>query len=192
MGSLNLIDIEQQIEARYVKAFKAIFEKDDTFVYNEDDKLTKLIITPEFPEKDATLKTPHLVVTNITYNFNCETSFYSNYYMDIFDDEGRQIGKRYLNIIPYSLGLVCLSEYFVSKDLANRALSYLTFTAKELFDSIYIKVGSVSKNPTSPHRQYPEHIFETTLSVQGNLEWEGNKIRDLELLNMIKILKTVL
>lgn len=184
-------DPEKVIEAKYVTALRAIFEYDDKFVYNENDELTKVIISPEYPDKEATLKTPQLVVTNIAYQYNRQTSFFGNLNRDLYDPiTGRPIGQEYVNVIPYSLSCICLAEFFISKDLANRVMNYVTFIASEVFDGLLLHISNVAKSPTVAQQQWPERMFETTVSIQGHVEWVGTKTKNLSalhLLNKIKI-----
>ena len=187
--SVNLLDIERKIEARFVRGLRAIFEIDDIFGYNEDDTQTKVIISSDFPEKSATLKTPQIVVSNIGFQFNMNNSFASNYYEDVVDSSGVIVGEKYVNVVPYSLGIMCLGEFYISKDLANRVASYITFTAKEVFDVFMLNIQNVNKSPSSPKKQYGEHIFETAISVQGYVNWSGTKTTDRSVLDVVNKLK---
>lgn len=187
----NPADIEYEIEKKYMTALRAIFEIDTKFRYNEDDTLTKVIITPEYPMKGSSFKTPHIVATNVSYSFNLQNTMFNNYCSDIIAETGEKIGESILNIVPYSVSLVCLSEYFVSKDLANSVVNWMSAGASEVFKFLGLNIQNVSKSATSAQHQYPEHIFETVVGVQGYVEWQCQKFDDqtvLHLLEKIKIL----
>jgi hypothetical protein len=186
---LNLINLEKEIEKRFVIGLRAIFENDSYFIYNEDDETTKVIITPEYPDKDIVLKTPHLIVTNISYNMDTQTSFYNNFYDTAYDKNGFEIGKKFATVIPYNANILCLAEYYLSKDLANKVVDYAGFSAREVFDYMGLNVKNLSKSPTGAQQQFPEKIFETAVSIQGHVEWHGSKtnVPDVEsILNKIK------
>ena len=55
---IPITDIEYELEKKFIKGLRAIFENDDDFRYNENDKESGVIITTDYPEKDAPLK-PH-------------------------------------------------------------------------------------------------------------------------------------
>lgn len=185
--ALTKLNLEKKIVEKYVLGLRAIFESDDTFSYNDNDSITNLMITPEYPKKDATFKTPHMVVTNVSYSHNRSSTFNHNYSRDIVNGQGVHVGREYVNTIPYSLNIPCLGEYFTSKDLANTLMAYLSFDASEIFDWLKLNIQNVSKSPTSPQKQYAEPIFETIVSVQGYLEFTGTKTFDtITVLNKIK------
>lgn len=186
---LNMVNIEAEIEQRFINAFRQIFEKDDVFVYNEDDTLTNLIISLEYPQTEAPFKTSQLILTDISYNFNKSTAMFNNYCEDIYD-KNILIGHRAINIIPYTLTLICLGERFNSKDLANKALSYITFVYENLFLALRLNIRNVSKAPTRARQHLPEKIFETSISVEGYLDWTGVTLaNDLHQLNVLKKVK---
>lgn len=188
-GTLNIVDIERRIEKKFVIGLRAIFEMDDSFIYNEDDTLTKIMITPEYPEKGASFYTPHLVVTNISYQFNLQNSFYGNYLDDIINNDGVHIGAKSANIVPYSLNVICLAEYYVSKDLANKVVNYMAYVAREVFNRMSLNIQTVSKSPTIAQQQWAEHIFETNVTVNGYVQWSGTKTKDLTALNIMQKIK---
>lgn len=189
VGSIDVVDIERDIEGRFVTGLRAIFEMDSSFVYNEDDTKTKIMITPEYPEKGSSFYTPHLVVTNISYQFNRQNSFFKNYHQDIINDDGIYIGTKSANIVPYSLNVICLAEYFVSKDLANKTVNYISYAASEVFDIMGLNIQNVSKSPTAAQQQWAEHIFDTNVTVNGYVQWAGRKTTDVEALNIMKKIK---
>jgi hypothetical protein len=144
------------------------------------------MITPEYPEKGASFYTPHLVVTNISYQFNLQNSFFGNYYDDIIEETGVHVGTESANIVPYSLNIICLAEYYVSKDLANKVLNYIAYVARRVFDKMLLNVQTVSKSPTVAQQQWAEHIFETNITVNGYVQWSGTKTKDLSALNILQ------
>ncbi|MCX8074095.1 MAG: hypothetical protein N2749_00715 [Clostridia bacterium] len=171
-----IVDIEYELEKKFVKGLRAIFENDTDFSYNDNDIDTRIIITTEYPEKDIPSKTPHIIVTNIAYQINTQSFIGNNFYRDINYMGMKNGAQEYANVIPYSLSLICLAEWALSKDLANRLVQYIGFVAHDyLSEDLGLHVDSVSKNPTSPYNQYPEKLFQTTLSVQGHYYWTGAK-----------------
>jgi hypothetical protein len=191
-GTLNVIDIEKDIEKRFVYGLRAIFEIDDFFIYNEDDTKTKVMITPEYPEKGSSFYTPHIVVTNISYQYNMQSSFRDNYYYDLADTNGVHIGEAHANLVPYTLNLICLAEFYVSKDLANKVLNYMGYVAREVFDKMNLNIQTLSKSPTVAQQQWAEHIFETQVAVQGYVQWYGTKTTNISALNILNRIEQTL
>ena len=176
---MDILDIEYELEKKYVKGLKAIFENDTDFSYNSNDEVTKVIITTDYPESDIPFKTPHLVITGIAYQLNPQNTFSNNFYRDLNYNGMVNGAQEFANIIPYSLNFICLGEWSLSKDLANRLIQYLSFIAYTYFsDVLGIQMMSISKGPTAPQAQYPEKIFETVIAVQGNMNWTAAKTPD--------------
>jgi hypothetical protein len=171
-----IFDIEYELEKRFVKGLRAIFENDDVFSYNSNDEDTKVIITTDYPQKDAPGKTPHIIVTDVGYNINTQNFFGNNFYRDFATATATNGAQEFVNIIPYSINLVSLGEWSLSKDLGSKVAQYVSFIAFDyLSETLELHIQSIGKNPTAPHAQYPEHIFQTTISLQGNLYWAGAK-----------------
>jgi hypothetical protein len=150
------------------------------------------MITPEYPEKNVSFYTPHLVITNISYQFNRQNSFFTNYHEDIIDDNGVYVGVRNANVVPYSLNIICLAEYYISKDLANKTLNYISYVASEVFDILGLNIQTVSKSPTVAQQQWAEHMFNTNINVNGHVQWSGSKRTDIEALNILQKIKQTL
>ena len=186
----KVIDIEREIEAKYVIALRTIFEFDNKFIYNKDDKLTKVLITAEYPDKQAVLKTPHIVIAGISYQFDTENAFYKNYARNVFDENGRCIGSVSVNVVPYNANIICVGEQYLSKDLANKVVNYLVIAAKEIFEGLHLNIRSVSKGQTGPYRQYPDKAFETSIAIQGHVQWQGtSKTTDIAQLHILQKIK---
>ena len=176
---MSILDIEYELEKKYIKGLKAIFEKDTDFSYNSSDEDTKVIITTDYPEGDTPFKTPHIVVSGIAYQLNPQNTFNNNFYRDVEYNGMANGAQEFANIIPFSLTLICLGEWSLSKDLSNRLVQYLSFIAYSYFyDILGVQVMNISKSPTVPQSQFPEKVFETSVSIQGNLEWAGTKTSD--------------
>jgi hypothetical protein len=171
---MSSVNIEYELEKRFVLALRAIFEIDDTFVYNDDEETTKLLIASEYPQQGTEIKIPRIIVTNISFGFNSLNSINNNFYREVFVNG--KYGQEFLNIIPYNVNLMCLAPLFDSKDLANKVLNYISFEASEVFDAVQLNVMNVAKGVTVPQSQYPEKIFETPIAVQGKVDWKGVKI----------------
>jgi len=78
--------------------------------------------------------------------------------------------------IPYSVSLICLGQYDVSRNLANRLAYYVDFEAYEyLSDNLMLNIRNITKSPSSVKEQYPEKIFQTPVTVQGILNLAVNK-----------------
>lgn len=187
----NVADIEYEIEKRFVLSLRKIFEFDDRFIYNKDEKITKIVITSEYPEKDAPLKTPHIVVAGISYQFDMQRTFYGNYNDLELDSSGKiVIGENFVNVVPYSLSIICLGELFSSKDLANKVVNYITLAARDVFDGLNLNIASVGKGASGARSQQPEKIFETNVSVQGHVQWNGSvKAANISELNILREIK---
>lgn len=166
-------DIEREIEARWILGLRRVFEFDTQFKYNKIDSKTKIIISPDFPEKDAQFKIPQIVVTGIAFQNNTQMTFGNNFFSDIPRNGIVNYASASFAQIPYSATLICIGEYDISRNLANRAFFYTNFRAYEyLSDSLRLNIQGVSKGPSSPKEQYPEHIFQTPVSVQGSMNIE--------------------
>ena len=53
-------DIEREIEKRFIVGFRSVFVYSNLFKYNNNDKESKVIITPDFPSKEYDGKIPQI------------------------------------------------------------------------------------------------------------------------------------
>lgn len=181
------IDIEYELEKMFVTTFRGIFEFDQKFVYNKNEQESLIAITSEYPETDVPLQSPHLVVTGISYQFNMMNSLTNNFYREYMTPEG--LCSEYLNIIPYSINIACLGEIFVSKDLANKVINYVSFEMSEVFEGLGLNIMNISKGPTTPQSQYPDKVFETVVSIQGKVDWKGTKVINSDIQKVVGNIK---
>ena len=173
------VDIEKELERKVISALRSMFFINQKFKYNNEDSATRLIISPEYPNKTAADKTPHLIMSDISFSYNCSNSLGQNLYQDLYDPVTKKIsGKTYANVIPFSFNLVCLAERYLSRDLANFVVNYLGIAFKDIMYSIGVNIMNISKSPTRATKQYSEKIFETDVSIQGHLEWVANIMYD--------------
>lgn len=179
MSFIQTIDIERHIEKEFVLALRAIFEKDDSFVYNEDDTKSGIMITPEYPpyndDRSVPLKMPYIVVTDINYQFTRDTTFGNNFSNNIEDSTGLVIGEEKYTSIPYNLSILCYAEEFQAKDLANKVIGYLMHTWEDLFDMLHLNIRGASKSVARLQTQYPNKIYQVPVVVNGVADWVGVK-----------------
>lgn len=162
------VDIEREIEAKIIRGLRRIFEFDDEFRYNVNDEETGVIITPDFPSPETPFKSPHIVVTNIGFQHNTEVTFNNNFYKDYAAYGIQNYGSQHIAQLPYSVSIICLGEYDISRNLANRLFYYVSFRAYEYLNvNLKLNIRNVGKTPTSPKEQYPEKTFQTAIDIQG-------------------------
>jgi hypothetical protein len=187
---MPMVDLEYELEKRYVVGLRAIFKNEIEFLYNSDITKTNVVISSEYPDiKDgAEFKTPHLVVGGIGLQWNNHTSFGSNYLKPVMQN-GVKIGEQFVNIIPYSLTILAIGVQSDSKNLGLKAFNFISFGASEVFEQMGLNIQTIAKSSTTPQKQYPETIFETPLMVSGYFEWKGTKSTELAALHILKDIK---
>lgn len=157
---MSPFDIEYELEKRFKKGLEAIFEKDDEFGYNSIDKETKVIITTDYPSPDTPFKTPHIVITGESHDINTQTTFGNNFFRDVKYNGMINGSRQFANVIPYSISLVCLGQWSLSKDLANRVAGYVSAAAYDyLSNTLNLHIQRVVKGATSPQSQYPKRFL---------------------------------
>lgn len=171
----EVVDIERDIEAKFIYAFRAMFAEDKQFRYNPDDVKTGIIITIEYPEKNVPFKTPHLIVHDIGYQINLNNSLLQGFDRTLYDKDGAWIGDSSTYLIPYSLSVTCVGPHSVSKDMANKIINFISFIYKPLFNNLRVNIASLSKSSARATQQYGEKIFETIIQIQGYLHWTANE-----------------
>ena len=169
---IDVMDIEREIERRIVTSLRFLFELDKRFTYDDNAAKTKVCITTDYVENEAPLKLPQVVLSGITYSFDMGTSFFNNYAAPLFNDNGVNIGHKYINVIPFSYQLGCYGENYTSRDLANATLNYVTFAGIPAFKALNIRTLRADKGNTTPTAQFPK-VFHTSVSVSGSFEWKG-------------------
>lgn len=167
-------NIEYELEEKLIKGLRQVFATDDDFRYNKDRQQTKVLITSEFPDKEVVGKVPHILITGISMQTQADSSFTNGYLADITYNNMLNGAQCHVNFIPYSLQILCLGEWDTSKDLGARVFEYIRFVAYEYFSvHLELNMSNISKSPTSPTKQYPEKVFQTSINVSGTLYWAG-------------------
>lgn len=186
---IEVEDIERSIERKIVIALRFLFSLSKRFKFDSDKRLSRVVIGVDYPKGDAPLKIPHICVGGITYSFDMEASLYQNYMKDIIKDNIK-IGEVRGNQIPFSCQISCYGERNLSRDLANAALSNVTFVGRNIMDMLDIRIMRADKGNTTPYSQFP-NIFVTSVSLSGIVCWSGSvsviDVDKLELLQKIKI-----
>lgn len=177
MSYIDTIDIERHIEQEFVLGLRAIFENDSSFVYNEDDTKTGIMITPDYPayndERTVPLSMPYLVITDINYQFSRDTAFGNNFSETAYDETGFAIGETKYASIPYSLTILCYAKDFDARDLANKVIGYIMHTWEGLFDAMHLNIRNASKGPARLQTQYPDKVYQVPIMISGVASWTG-------------------
>lgn len=169
-------NIEYELEEKFIRGLRSVFAKDNDFRYNEKDKDSKVLITGDYPDKKIVEKTPHIIVSGINFQTDPELGFTNTFSRDMTYNGMVNGAQVYVNVIPYSLSIISLGEWYDSKDLGARVFEYLRFVANEYFSlNLELYLRSITKNQTVLSKQYPEKIFETVIGVSGTLYWAGAK-----------------
>lgn len=176
---MNFIDIERELERRIIIGLRKVFEVFEfsgEFRYNNDDEITRIIITPDFPVSEIAFKTPHIVVTNIRYQINNQATLQNNFYQDVSRANIHNYESEHIVMIPFLSSMLCMGEYDVSRNLANRLFYYISFQAYDYFSLLLkLNLSNLSKESTAPAAQYPEKIFQTPVNLQGTLSLSYDK-----------------
>lgn len=189
----NFFDVEYEIESRLIRGFRAIFEKDEEFVYNKNQKESDLLITTDYPDNlDVLEKKPHIVISGVTFQSNPQNSFSYNFYKDV-DYKGMTNGaQKYAYVVPYSVNIVCSGQQNTSKDLSSRVHWYLAFAATQyLSETLNLQISNISKGSASPSKQYPEKIWDTPIQLTGTLYWFATKGPEESLSDIDRPLKNI-
>ena len=173
----EFLDAEYEIESRLVRGLRAIFEKDEKFVYNKNQKESQLLITIDYPDSsEAVEKVPHIIISHITLQNNPQTTFGYNFYKDVEYNGIKNGAQQYAYVIPYSVTLTSSGQQNTSKDLASRLHWYLTFAGiNYLSEKLGLQISNISKGDATPSRQYPDKIWDTPIQLSGTLYWIGTK-----------------
>ena len=186
--SVKYFDIDYELDSRITRGLRAIFEKDDRFVYNKNQEETEVIITTQYPENTDTVdKIPHIVIDSSSYDINMQHTFDYNFYQETEHKGFKNGAKQYMYLIPFNTTIKCVGQQSISKDLASKLAWYFSFGATQyISEFLGLQLNGISKGNTVPSTQYPQKIFETTVLIRGTLSHIGTKRpEDMEVLNDI-------
>lgn len=167
---MSYVDMERLLEERFIRGLRRVFEFDDQFRYNVNDKATHVVISPDYPkgEVEQPFKTPQILVSGITFNVQTQTGLSNNLHEDVEHAGIKNYAQRHFFRTPFSANFICLGEYDISRNLANRVFYYMGFRAYDYFSSaLNLNIEHVAKGATGPRDQYAESIFQTPVSIQG-------------------------
>lgn len=162
--------MEKLLEERFIRGLRRVFEFDDQFRYNVNDKATRIVIAPDYPkgEVEQPFKTPQILVSGISFNVQTQMGLSNNLQEDVAHAGITNYAQRHFFRTPFSANFICLGEYDISRNLANRVFYYISFRAYDYFSSaLNLNIENVAKGTTDPRDQYPEPIFQTPVSIQG-------------------------
>lgn len=175
--SVQYFDIDYELDSRITRGIRAIFEKDDRFVYNKNQEQSQVIITTQYPENTDTVdKIPHIVIDSSSYDVSMQNTFGYNYSKDVEHKNFKNGAMQYAYLIPFTTTIKCVAQQSVSKDLASKLAWYLSFGATQyMSEFLGLQLNGVSKGNTVPSTQYPQKIFESTVVIRGTLCHVGTK-----------------
>jgi len=187
---MSNIDVERYLEGAFVESLMAIYRYDNSFAYDDDDTLTKVIISSSYPSKDNSFKIPQIVVIGVAYEFNT-SSLSNNFACDIIEaTTGIRTGVQYISEVPYSVNIACIGQNdAISKSLASSVINYINFEAREVFEDVFkLQIQSVRKSSGGIDKHLGENAFSNSISISGMLIWQGIKsFANKPLLDNIKI-----
>lgn len=191
---MSFFNAEYELEKRFIKGFRAIFEKDEDFNYNVDRTKSDIVITGDYPDnEDSPLQKPHIVIMSISTSDNAQNTFTNNFLRDVTFDGMANSVQEYAFIIPYTATIFCSGEHSVSKDLASKLREYLVTTAYGfLSETLGLNITSVQKSQCSPSKQHPQTIFDTAINVQGTFYHISRKKPDGFLAGIDKPIKDII
>lgn len=166
---MSFFNAEYELEKRFIKGLRAVFEKDEDFNYNVDRTKSSIVITGDYPDnEDAPLQKPHIVIMSIATSDNAQNTFTNNFLRDVSYNGMSNSVQEYAFIIPYTATIFCSGEHSVSKDLASRLREYLATAAYGyLSETLGLNITNIQKSQCNPSKQHPQTIFDTAISVQG-------------------------
>lgn len=190
---VEFFDAEYEIEKKFTKGLRSIFEKDSRFVYNKSQKESELAITIDYPDAAVAIeRVPHIIVTGVSLSNNTQNSFGYNFHRDVIHKGMVNGAQEYAYIIPYNVTILCAGQQNTSKDLASRVHWYITFAAAEyMSETLGLQITDVRKGQCSPSKQYPDKLFDTAIQITGTLYWVGTKCPENSMASIDKPLKNV-
>ena len=75
----HLQDIERYIERQLVIVLRTMFSMNDRFCYDDDDRISRLTISPQFPSSEAPNAENNIVVSDISYSLNTRMGLGHNF-----------------------------------------------------------------------------------------------------------------
>lgn len=167
----GIIDIEREIEKRFIIGFRQVFVNSPLFQYNDNEKESKVVITPDFPIDDYDGKVPHIVVTGIGYSSSTDTGLSDGLNADLLGQGIINYGSEHYIRVNYSASFLCYGIYDNSRNLANELFYWVRVRARNYFShKLKLNVRELSKQPTAPDKQFSQKIFRTSISISGMLE----------------------
>jgi hypothetical protein len=170
---MPVLDLEHELETRFVSTLRSVFATDNKFLYNKDDKQTKVLITTEYPDTETPWKTPQIIVTDIAWNFNAYQFIGNNFNRDVAVGKIVNAQTEFAASVPYSVTLLCMGIKYDSKDVANRLFNYISLINFADFNATGLNIVNIGKNPMVVATQFPEKVFQTPITVSGEFIWTG-------------------
>lgn len=167
----NEQDIERAIEAKIILILRYIFANDDVFNYNEEDKITKVLIDAAYSSIEATNERPTIIIDEISFTINCQSSVGGNF-LDSYVDPGTGKTVRvFASQIPFTFTAKCTGFESVSSNLANKLVNIFATSQTDMFVSENMQFHMVSKGPSGLKQDNQDRLFESRVSVSGVTDW---------------------
>lgn len=167
----NEQDIERALESKIILILRYIFANDTVFIYNEEDKDTKILIDAAYSSIEATNERPTVIIDDISFTINCQSAVGGNYLDSYVDPVTGHTIRRFATQIPFTFTAKCSGFESVSSNLANKLVNIFATSQNDMFTSENIQINIVSKGPSGLKKDNQDRMFESRVSVSGSTDW---------------------
>ena len=173
--SKNEHDIERALEAKIILLLRYVFANDSDFIYNEEDKDTKILIDSAYPSIDATNERPTIIIDEISYTFNCQSAIGGNYAGSYKDNDSGETVRMFATQIPFTFTAKCTGFESISSVLANKLVNIFASSQRDMFESEHMQIHMVNKGPSGMKKENQDRMFESRVSISGVTDWVSEK-----------------
>lgn len=167
-------DENYEVEKRLSRYLKAAFSNDDKFRYTDDMKTRTLNVCVEFPEvtKETPFFVPCIVISGIQSRINPNQTLFSNFFRDIYDEDGNILYQDQLYSYVFSVTMFCVTESSATcKTLTSkvqRKLAIWDIHKLGSFGNLNIE-SEIATGPPAMRQQFPSRVWEAPISFQGRM-----------------------
>lgn len=167
----TFIDIEKNIEDSLVLSLKIMMDRDTTFHFDQDEKLSKIRITAARP-KDLDTAKPHVYISSSGYSV-AEAGL-SNGWANVIMRTEDMIDKE-IDVFKYKVNfsaeiMVAAATSSESKNLANRIVSRLFIRGRKvIIENLGLNIQNIQKSRESKTQlsQNSSDLFINAIGVSG-------------------------
>lgn len=172
----NLQLFKKEVTERLLIAIREIYKNHPTYLYNDDEALTQILIYPSYADVERPGNMPKILVRPGGYEFGMNDTLFGTFESEARNADGALAGFTYSKMVATSFQAVIYAyAEEESSDIADEFALLVVFACRTMFDQVGIKVENTQVSETSVVDP-DKGKYQTIVAVAIDFPWSGSII----------------